>query len=180
MADFTFDRAFNRVFAGHNAEESKREAERRPPPPEDEEGKLRRTAAPMQVTDAIRRMLLADKDRDYFRCACTAIAAKRINCQQRLYTILRLLELPAPEVDVLGRPQWSCSSADVSKAYRRLSVLVHPDKNPGVEARQAFEALNKAHRTLQDRGQLVHTIGIFGCYDILADAPLTAWCRREF
>lgn len=38
---------------------------------------------------------------------------------------------------------------------RRLSVLVHPDKNPGDDAREAFEALNEAHRVLRDRGGLV-------------------------
>ena len=38
----------------------------------------------------------------------------------------RLMELPAPDVDELGRPWWSGTSADVSKAYRRLSILVHP------------------------------------------------------
>ena len=34
-------------------------------------------------------------------------------------------------------------------------MLVHPDKNPGDEAREAFEALNEAHRQLRDRGGLV-------------------------
>ena len=43
----------------------------------------------------------------------------------------------------------------VSKAYRKLSVLVHPDKNPGDAARAAFEALNEAHRLLKDASKLV-------------------------
>lgn len=34
-------------------------------------------------------------------------------------------------------------------------MLVHPDKNPGDNAREAFEALNEAHRQLRDRGGLV-------------------------
>ena len=34
-------------------------------------------------------------------------------------------------------------------------MLVHPDKNPGDDAREAFEALNEAHRQLRDRGGLV-------------------------
>lgn len=65
------------------------------------------------------------------------------------------MELPLPEADELGRPVWTVTSADISKAYRRLSVLVHPDKNPGEDARKAFEALNEAHRKLRDAGQLV-------------------------
>jgi hypothetical protein len=55
----------------------------------------------------------------------------------------------------LGRPTWECGQADVSKAFRRLSVLVHPDKNPGPEARAAFEALNETHRMLKDPSRLV-------------------------
>ncbi|KAK9836345.1 hypothetical protein WJX81_007267 [Elliptochloris bilobata] len=84
----------------------------------------------MDVQNAIARIQLAFKDKDYFR----------------------LMELPSPDVDELGRPWWSGTSADVSKAYRRLSILVHPDKNPGPDARAAFEALNKAHRELKDPG----------------------------
>lgn len=59
--------------------------------------------------------------------------------------------LPEPEADELGRPVWSGGAADVSRAYRRLSVAVHPDKHPGDgNARAAFEALNAAHRLLKD------------------------------
>jgi hypothetical protein len=64
-------------------------------------------------------------------------------------------------VDALGRPCWEVTPAQVSKAYRKLSVLVHPDKNPGEEAREAFEALNEAHRLLKDPGQLVG-MGLWG------------------
>jgi curved DNA-binding protein CbpA len=39
-------------------------------------------------------------------------------------------------------------------------VLVHPDKNPGNDAREAFEALNEAHRQLRDRGGLVRPISV--------------------
>jgi hypothetical protein len=62
----------------------------------------------------------------------------------------RLLQLPAPDADELGRPVWEVTDSEISKAYRRLSVLVHPDKNPGPEARQAFEYLNQAYRELRD------------------------------
>ena len=58
-------------------------------------------------------------------------------------------------MDDLGRPAWDVPAGDISRAYRRLSVLVHPDKNPGDDARAAFEALNEAHRCLRSRGDLV-------------------------
>lgn len=94
----------------------------------DLEESLRTSKQPMTAQDAIARVKLAWKDKDYFR----------------------LLNLPLPDIDELDRPVWSCTPNDVSRAYRKLSVLVHPDKNPGSDAREAFEALNEAHRKLKD------------------------------
>lgn len=62
-----------------------------------------------------------------------------------------------------------------SVPYRRLSVLVHPDKNPGNDAREAFEALNEAHRQLRDRGGLVRPISFHRrtiCRDALRPVQL--------
>lgn len=41
---------------------------------------------------------------------------------------------------------------EVKKKYRRLSILVHPDKNQDDpdRAQQAFEVVNKAWRTLEN------------------------------
>lgn len=172
MADRVFDRAFSRA-AASNAEEAERPARPRKqvlkgeagaagPPP---------TATPMQVSDAIQRVLLADKDKDCFRyilqvCSSADFLEPAIVWQSQTglpdqqllatqLTICRLMELPLPEADELGRPAWSVTSADISKSYRRLSVLVHPDKNPGEDARKAFEALNETYRKLRDPSQLV-------------------------
>lgn len=60
-----------------------------------------------------------------------------------------MLGLPRPAVDALGRPVWNVSMVEVSKSYRKLSILVHPDKNPGEDARRAFEALNTVYRKLK-------------------------------
>jgi curved DNA-binding protein CbpA len=68
-------------------------------------------------------------------------------------------------VDALGRPSWDVTGAEVSKAYRRLSILVHPDKNPGDDARQAFEALNEAHRLLKDANKLVRGQKVYAHWD---------------
>lgn len=48
-----------------------------------------------------------------------------------LFHAPRLLQLPRPDADELGRPVWACSDGDISRAYRKLSVLVHPDKVGG-------------------------------------------------
>jgi DnaJ-class molecular chaperone len=53
-----------------------------------------------------------------------------------------------------GAPAVRCPS-DISKGYRSISKFVHPDKNPHPMAREAFEALNLAVRTLRDPTQLV-------------------------
>lgn len=133
MADRFLDRAFNATAAAVTRAQEEQDPERKRHKVQvDEEKELRELGTGMTAGDAIRRILLADKDKDYFR----------------------LLELPPPTVDALGRPAWHVTPAEVSKAYRKLSILVHPDKNPGEEARLAFEALNKAHRTLKDAGQL--------------------------
>ena len=76
----------------------------------------------------------------------------------KLVPSCRLMQLPQVEADELGQPVWSVTSAEVSRAYRKMSVLVHPDKNPGADAQQAFEALNQAHRKLRDRGELVRHV----------------------
>lgn len=74
-----------------------------------------------------------------------------------------LLRLDYPSVDALGRPVWDVSPAQVSKAYRALSVLVHPDKIASSQihssdihqiARDAFEALNESHKKLKDADAL--------------------------
>lgn len=65
-----------------------------------------------------------------------------------------MLGLEYPDVDALGRPVWHVTPNDVSRAYRRLSILVHPDRNPGEDAREAFEALNESHKKLKDPEQI--------------------------
>ena len=81
--------------------------------------------AAMSVADRV----LADYERgDYFSC----------------------LGLPPPDCDDAGRPVWDVTDAAISKAYRRASLAVHPDKNPTPEAKAAFDKLNDAVRALRD------------------------------
>ena len=62
-----------------------------------------------------------------------------------------VLGLERPGRDALGRPRWGAGDADVSRAFRRRSVRVHPDKFPGSAlAAEAFDALNVAQTLLLD------------------------------
>lgn len=42
------------------------------------------------------------------------------------------------------------SAAEVKRAYRRLAVLFHPDKNSSAEALRLFQEINEAHEVLSD------------------------------
>ena len=62
-----------------------------------------------------------------------------------------VLGLERPGRDALGRPRWAPGDADVSRAFRRAAVRVHPDKFPGSAlAAAAFDALNAAQAQLLD------------------------------
>ena len=51
--------------------------------------------------------------------------------------------------EVLGVPG-SASETDLKKAYRAMSLALHPDKNPLPEAEEAFKTLGDAWSTLSD------------------------------
>ncbi len=68
------------------------------------------------------------------------------------------LKLCTTTLHFTPQPHPTPGTAQVSRAYRKLSILVHPDKNPGEEAREAFEALNEAHRALKDKDKLVRAV----------------------
>ncbi|KAI3380499.1 hypothetical protein SNEBB_011097 [Seison nebaliae] len=60
----------------------------------------------------------------------------------------------------------NASLEQISKKYRRLAALIHPDKNPDDvdRAQLAFEAINNAHKKLLDTEQRKV------CLDIIAEA----------
>ncbi|KAF8058872.1 hypothetical protein HT031_005440 [Scenedesmus sp. PABB004] len=130
--DRLFDRAFNKAHGVVHAvtEEASRDLARERQASREQQ--LRALSTPMTAEDVVERIGLAFKDGDYFR----------------------LLQLPAPTLNGLGRAEWGVSGGEVSKAYRKLSILVHPDKAPGPAAREAFEQLKAAYSELRDPDKL--------------------------
>lgn len=64
-------------------------------------------------------------------------------------TIVRQLKKKKDYYEILGVER-SCSVEDVRKAYRKLSLKVHPDKNKAPGAEEAFKAVSKAFQCLSN------------------------------
>lgn len=54
--------------------------------------------------------------------------------------------------DILGVSP-DASLQEIKKAYKRLALLYHPDRNPKPEAAERFKEINQAYRILSDRAQ---------------------------
>ncbi|KAH7320737.1 hypothetical protein B0I35DRAFT_199168 [Stachybotrys elegans] len=80
--------------------------------------------------------------------------------QQRSYTVeqkaavLRIRKCqPTDFYDILGLEsvRSSCNESDIKKAYRKLSLLTHPDKNGHEHADEAFKMVSRAFGILGDK-----------------------------
>lgn len=63
--------------------------------------------------------------------------------------IVREIKRKKDYYDILGVER-TCSVDDVRKAYRKLSLKVHPDKNQAPGAEEAFKLVSKAFQCLSD------------------------------
>lgn len=64
----------------------------------------------------------------------SAPAPARANMEKIMAVIDRILSIPIERpFEMLGIPAQGCQGHDIRKAYRRIALLIHPDKNPGFE-----------------------------------------------
>ena len=61
-----------------------------------------------------------------------------------------MLRLPRPHGDVMDKPVWDVTSDAVHRAFRKASLVCHPDKSSHPDAPRAFEALKRAKRCLSE------------------------------
>lgn len=63
----------------------------------------------------------------------------------------KALAVAEPTSNDIGDPIWTVTAAELSKAFRKRSLLTHPDKNPDDEkAREAFDVLSECHQKLKN------------------------------
>lgn len=90
------------------------------------------------------------------------VAIERILACRDTGDYFGMFELERPSIDALGRPLWNVSPEAIARAYRKATILVHPDKlaaSPdlvGIDqrAREAFDALGKGRVALEDPNSL--------------------------
>ncbi|XP_022145021.1 chaperone protein dnaJ 49-like [Momordica charantia] len=63
--------------------------------------------------------------------------------------VVRQIKKKKDYYEILGLEK-SCSTEDVRKSYRKLSLKVHPDKNNAPGAEEAFKAVSKAFQCLSN------------------------------
>lgn len=69
------------------------------------------------------------------------------SCTKEQITIVREIRRKNDYYDILGLEK-TCSVEDVRKAYRKLSLKVHPDKNKAPGSEEAFKKVSKAFQCL--------------------------------
>lgn len=126
------DRFMNRAFSKVHAV-----TKEKLPVPEDGDGDAEASAeASGKETDVAGNILRLIEEKEYFSC----------------------FDLPKPRFNALDKPVWDVTDSELSRAFRKKSLRIHPDKNPDPRAREAFDALNTIYQALQDpiqRGEWV-------------------------
>ncbi|XP_022730584.1 chaperone protein dnaJ 49-like [Durio zibethinus] len=80
--------------------------------------------------------------------ASSPIAAAATYAEEQI-TIVKQIKKKKDYYEILGLEK-TCSVEDVRKAYRKLSLKVHPDKNKAPGSEEAFKAVSKAFQCLSN------------------------------
>lgn len=79
----------------------------------------------------------------------TAAGGDRRPCTQAQKDVVRKIKGTKNLYERIGVPR-DVDASTLKKAYRKLSMKVHPDKNPAPGAEEAFQMLQKAYAILED------------------------------
>lgn len=71
------------------------------------------------------------------------------NCTEEHVQLIRHIKTNKDYYDILGVGK-NCSVEEIRKAYRKLSLKVHPDKNKAPGSEEAFKKVSKAFKCLSD------------------------------
>lgn len=95
------------------------------------------------------------EDQDPNALAGLRISGRRLSDNDKCHaTFQRVFDFEAAQLEKdlygdLGLPD-DAEEADIKKAYRKLSVKYHPDKNPDAESQAKFKAVRDAYEILND------------------------------
>ena len=70
----------------------------------------------------------------YSKMTISSLSASIIDCTN----VFEKLQLPLPRLNILGVAEWKVTLQDIKKAYRDISLKVHPDKCGSERANDAF------------------------------------------
>ncbi|KAJ0246760.1 DnaJ-like protein [Hirschfeldia incana] len=76
-------------------------------------------------------------------------SSSSISYTEEQISIVRKIKSKKDYYEILGLEN-TCSVDDVRKAYRKLSLKVHPDKNPAPGSEEAFKSVSKAFQCLSN------------------------------
>ncbi|CAK9147129.1 unnamed protein product [Ilex paraguariensis] len=81
--------------------------------------------------------------------SASASSTDSVSYTEEQISIVREIKRKKDYYEILGLER-SCTVEDIRKAYRKLSLKVHPDKNQAPGAEEAFKAVSKAFQCLSD------------------------------
>lgn len=145
------------------ASSSSSSAPQPPPPPPS-----RAAAAEATGTDGLRERKQKGKKEGELNGGDTS--GVRTYTVEQLEAVHQIKKNTRDYYKILGLEK-DCTVEDVRKAYRKLSLKVHPDKNKAPGAEDAFKAVSKAFQCLSDAESRKH-------FDLVGSDEPTTYNRR--